>query len=249
MKTILSKISIILCMVCCFTYTASAQFSLDNLLGGSSSSKSSDKQASSAVNDVLSKLAGNTSSNTTDKTTDALTSTLGDILNSAITYNQDLTVADLAGKWVYAEPACKFKSSDLLQSAGGSVVSSQVSKMLASFYKLLGFKSSTYSLTCQSNGDFKMKYKKISLSGDATRAAQKGYFTFEFVKLGSYSLVKVPVYVEIAGDTMLMLFEIDEFVELFRSLVGKAGISTLNKMFDYIDKYEGILIGFEMKRQ
>lgn len=244
----MKKISIILCFISCFSFAAMAQFSLGDILSSSSKKQSEDKSTSTSIQDVLSTLGSSASSSSSSSSND-LTSALGDLLNGVVASNQELTVADLKGTWVYSEPACKFKSSDFLKSAGGDLVASQVSGKLTSLYKKLGFTSSNYRFTCQSDGDFTMKFKKVSASGSVTRASGKGNFTLEFVKLGTVSLVKVPVYVEVVGDKMVLLFETKEFVDLFKSLIGKLGISTLNKVFALTDSYDGILIGFEMTRK
>lgn len=243
----MKKNLILLLIAGCFSYTAMAQFSLENIFG--SSQTQTDDKGKSTLQDVMNSIGEKTSSATSEGSSEDLTSVLGDILSSAVAANQELTVADLQGNWVYVKPACKFKSSNFLKSAGGDVVSSQVSAKLTSFYTRLGFTASTYSVDFASNGDFKMKYKKVPLSGSATRATEKGYFTFKFVKLGSYSLAQTPVYIEVVGDRMLLLFEVDKFVDLFKSVVDKLGISTLDKIFALADGYEGILIGFEMERK
>lgn len=231
----MKKSLILLCLLCSVSYTAVAQ--------------SSSQSGKSALESVLNSLKNQTSSSSSSGASEDITSVLGDILGSAVAANQELTVADLQGNWVYVKPACKFKSSNFLQSAGGDVVSSQVSGKLASFYKRLGFSASTYNVDFASNGDFKMKYKKVPLTGSATRAPEKGYFTFKFVKLGTYSLAQTPVYIEVVGDKMLLLFEVDKFVDLFKSLVDRLGVSTLDKIFALVDSYDGILIGFEMQRK
>ena len=40
----------------------------------------------------------------------------------------------------------------------------------------------------------------------------------------------------------------DKFVALFRSVVSKLGITTLNTVFELVDNYDGVLVGFEMKK-
>jgi hypothetical protein len=44
------------------------------------------------------------------------------------------------------------------------------------------------------------------------------------------------------------LFDADKFVALFRSIVSKLGITTLNTVFELVDNYDGVLVGFEMKK-
>ena len=48
---------------------------------------------------------------------------------------------------------------------------------------------------------------------------------------------------------LLLLYEIDKFIDLFRSVVGQLGITTLDSIFSLLDEYDGILIGFELTKK
>ena len=231
-----------------------------NMLGGSTTSGNSTTTtttpdntqgtSSSGIGGLLNMLGGSTTSgdNTATGTGDAITSALGSILGSVVAANTELTVASLEGTWVYTAPACKFKSEDFLKSAGGDVAASQISQQLAPTYAKLGF-NEQYNYVFDAEGGFVMTVKKLPISGTATKATEKGYFTFEFVKLGTYALATTPVYVEVVGNKMLLLFEADKFIAMFRSVVGKLGITTLNSVFDLVESYDGVLIGFELTKQ
>ena len=240
--------------------------SLLNMLGGSTTSGNSTTttttttpatttdntqgtSSSSGIGSLLNMLGGSSTSsdNTSTGTGDAITSALGSILGSVVAANTELTVASLEGTWVYTAPACKFKSEDLLKSAGGDVAASQISQQLAPTYAKLGF-NEQYNYVFDAEGGFVMTVKKLPISGTAAKAAEKGYFTFEFVKLGTYALATTPVYVEVVGDKMLLLFEADKFIAMFKSVVGKLGITTLNSVFDLVESYDGVLIGFELTK-
>lgn len=260
MKKVLVSISLVLSMTLCVSCTSTAQSTsgLGSLFGNSTSKSSTttttDKDdtstTSSGLGNFLNKLGNKTSStdNNTSEKGDAITSALSDILGGVISANQELTVADLEGTWVYTAPACKFKSEDFLKSAGGDVVAGQISDKLVPTYKKLGF-TSAYNYAFDAEGNFVMTYKSIPLSGAATKTENKGYFTFEFVKLGTFSLASTPAYIEVVGNKMVLLYEADKFIELFKNVVGKLGITTLNSVFDLVDSYDGVLIGFELTKQ
>jgi hypothetical protein len=176
-------------------------------------------------------------------------SVLGDILGNVIASNTELTVESLEGAWNYVAPACKFKSEDLLKSAGGDVVASQISKELAPTYTKLGFTTEAFGFNFEKEGEFVMRYGKLQLPGEAIKAEVQGYFTLEFVKLGTSAIVATPAYFEVVGNKMIVLFEADKFINMFRSVVNTLGITTLNTVFELVDSYDGVLIGFELNKQ
>lgn len=210
------------------------------------------QQSSNPLGGLFEALGGGASNNSNDAasgTGDALGSIIGDIISSAITANQDLTVADLEGKWVYAAPACKFKSQDFLMSAGGEVAASQISEKLAPTYTRLGFTPEKYGVQFDDKGNYIMTFGQLPISGAATKSEEKGYFTFEFIKLGTYALATTPTYIEVLGNKMVILYEADKFVALFSSVVSKLGIKTLDTVVELVNSYDGVLIGFELNRQ
>ncbi len=204
--------------------------------------------STSGIGDILNALSGGSSSNGSSSNGDVM-STLGDILGNVIASNTELTVESLEGAWVYVAPACKFKSEDLLKSAGGDVVASQISKELAPTYTKLGFTSEAFGFNFENDGEFIMTYGKLPLPGEATKSEEKGFFNLEFVKLGTISIVTTPAYFEVVGDKMVVLFEADKFINMFRSVVNTLGITTLNTVFELVDSYDGVLIGFELNKQ
>ncbi len=190
------------------------------------------------------------SSNTTPGNTgEVLNFTLEDVVSGVIGSNKELTVNDLAGTWTYTAPACKFVSEDFLEAAGGELVAGQAAEKLSPIYTKLGFTATTFNFVFDAEGGYVMNYKKIPLSGNVTKSEKAGYFALEFVKLGNKSLVTIPTYISIKGDKMEILFEVDKFVELFRSVVGRLGINSLNTVFQLVDRYDGIMVGFELVKK
>ena len=94
-----------------------------------------------------------------------------------------------------------------------------------------------------------MTYSKLPLPGTATKAEASGYFTLDFLNIGTVAIVSTPAYFEVLGGKMVILFEADKFVNMFRSIVNTLGITSLNTIFELVDSYDGVLIGFELSKQ
>ena len=231
MKSFIAKACIILCTVWGVSCTTNAQ-------------------STSGLGNLLNQLGGNgNTSATSSDNNNGVASTLGSLLSGVLNLNKELTVADLEGTWSYSAPSCKFQSENFLKQAGGAVVASQLSSKLDTYYQKLGFTSSRFSYVFDSEGNFTMNYGKLPLKGTVSKAEKTDYFQFEFLKLGSYALATTPAYVEISGNKMVLLYEADKFIALFRSLAGTLGISALDSIFSLLDGYDGVLIGFELTKQ
>lgn len=228
--------------------TASAQFSgLGGLFGGNKTDSTTHTSSGGGLGDLLD--AVGVGSESLGGTGDVLSSTLGNVVEGVIGGGKEITVADIEGTWAYKAPSCKFLSENFLESAGGELVAVQVVEKVAPIYEKLGFSADSYSFTFDNAGKYVMNYKKLPLSGNITKGEKKGYFTLDFIKVGTYALATTPVYIELHGDKMLLLFEADKFINLFRSVVGYLGIDTLNSVFQLVDMYDGVLIGFELSRK
>ena len=212
------------------------------------SSTTTGSTASQLGNLLNNALSGGTSSGASGSSSNA-TSILGDIIGGVIAANTELTVESLAGTWSYVAPACKFVSEDFLKSAGGEVVASKINEELAPLYAKVGVTNGSFGFTFEESGDFVMNYGILPIAGVATKAEEKGIFTLEFVKLGTIAIATTPAHFEVVGDKMIMLFEADKLVNMLRSVVSKLGITSLNTIFELVDSYDGVLIGFELKKQ
>ena len=73
-------------------------------------------------------------------------------LTSIFSNNKVATADKLVGTWVYEEPAIVFESSNLLQKAGGTIVSSRIEKKLQTVLAKYGIKKGNMKMTFTKNG-------------------------------------------------------------------------------------------------
>lgn len=240
---LISKTFIIACLSMS-VITASAQLSgLGSLLGGDKEEKTSQ----SGLGGILDAIG--VDSDALGSAGETLYSTIENVVEGVVYGNKEVTLADLQGEWAYRAPACKFLSENLLESAGGELVATQVVDKATPIYQKLGFSATNFGFTFDEEGGYIMTYRKMPISGSVTKTEKNAYFTLEFVKIGQYTLAKTPVYINVYGDKMLLLFEADKFINLFRTLVGYIGVDSLDSIFELVDNYDGILVGFELTRK
>ncbi len=175
-------------------------------------------------------------------------STVSEVVNAVIGTQDNLKVSDLAGKWTYSAPACKFESADMLKAAGGEVAASTLEKKLMTYYTKAGITSSRVSITF-ADSTFAMKYGKATLEGSLTRDEESGLFVVTFSALkGAIPVLVIDAAITKHDNTMEMLFDVKRFVQVLSTVATKSQNQTLNSIVSLLEGYDGILMGFEMKR-
>lgn len=182
---------------------------------------------------------------------------LGDLLNSStvnkvvstITGNENsLTVADLAGTWTYSSPACKFESDDLLKSAGGEVVASQLKDKLATYYEKAGITPSRVSFSF-ADSTVVMTYGSAKLNGYVTKNEESGKFKMTFTLVGGHiPVMETDPEITKNGNTMEILFDVEKLVNVMISIASKTQSSTLQTIGNLLSEYDGVLMGFELTK-
>lgn len=182
---------------------------------------------------------------------------LGDLLNSStvnkvvstITGNEtSLTVADLAGTWTYSSPACKFESDDLLKSAGGEVVASQLKDKLATYYEKAGITPSRVSFSF-ADSTMVMTYGSAKLNGLVTKNEESGKFKMTFTLVGGHiPVMETDPEITKSGNTMEILFDVEKLVNVMITIASKTQSSTLQTIGNLLSEYDGVLMGFELTK-
>lgn len=177
---------------------------------------------------------------------DSGSSGLGDVLNVVgALVGGKVEYKDMVGVWSYSSPAISFQSDNVLQKAGGAAASTMLENKIKPYYQRAGltnlkmeFKSdSTFVATA---GKFKAQGKITSL-GD-------GAFVFNFKAFGSVPSGKLNAYAEKSGSNLLLTFDASKLVNLASKIATLSGNSTLKSASSLLNSYEGVNVGFEMKK-
>ncbi len=181
---------------------------------------------------------------------------LKDLLNSsavketisALTGNR-LTGATLPGTWQYSAPACQFESDDLLKKAGGSLVSSQIENKLADYYAKVGIQSGSFCFVFAADSTFSITSGLRTLSGVYTldEEAQTLALAVTVAHTG-IRLATLNTHVSLSGDKLSILFDADKILNLITLLANASGSSTLQAIGSLSGQYDGMRLGFELKK-
>lgn len=167
--------------------------------------------------------------------------TLGNVLSSVLGTDK-MKETTLHGTWKYNGPGCAFTSENALAKAGGEVAASTVKEKLSTQYSKLGLKSTNTQVTFNSDNTFSAKIGGKSFSGSYTFDSDD-----QSVKLQG-TLLSLTGYVKKTTSGMSLLFESKKILTLFQTLSALSGNSTLSTISDISKNYDGVRIGFDMKK-
>lgn len=202
--------------------------SLGALTGGSSDSSSS---SSSSSTGLLGSVLGAATSG----------ETLGNVISSVLGTDK-LSESTLHGTWKYSGAGCAFTSENALAKAGGEVAATTVKEKLTEQYKKLGLTSSNTQLTFNSDNTFSAKIAGKSLSGTYTFDSSNQSVTLKA------TLLSMTAYTKKTTSGMELLFESKKILTLLQTVASMSGNTTLSTISDISKNYDGVRIGFDMKK-
>lgn len=167
---------------------------------------------------------------------------------TAVTGGQSLTTSNVEGTWYYQGPASELTSDNLLTSAAGTLATSQIDSKMEELCTKVGLSSKAFYFTFNSDNSFSCTVKSQNLSGTYTLDNSANTIELKFSVAGKVNIGTMTADLTISGSTMTMLFSADKllsFVTKVSSLTDNSTISTLSAL---AEKYDGLLLGFEMKK-
>lgn len=155
------------------------------------------------------------------------------------------TANSIVGTWKYVAPACQFKGENLLTNIGGDTAGSEVEKKIEPLYQKAGLNTIEYTFNEDKTCSYIVKGKKVEGTYEFDPEAKT--ITIKGGKLG----VKVTAQVVTLGSNMSFLFDADKLLSVVKTITGVASkfstqASALNKL---TEKFNGLLVGFELQKQ
>lgn len=169
-------------------------------------------------------------------------STIGNVISSVIGGGK-LSQESLYGTWRYSGPGCAFTSENVLARVGGEVAAAKVEEKLAVEYGKLGFSASNTQLTFKNDGTFAAKINGKSWNGTYTYNPSDASLQLKGLLLNLKGYV-----VRNGASGISVLFESKKALTLFQTMAAISGNSTAEVIGDISKNYEGVRIGFDMKK-
>ncbi|MBE6276417.1 MAG: DUF4923 family protein [Bacteroides sp.] len=173
---------------------------------------------------------------------------LKDILSGvakAVVGDKVTTEASLIGTWTYVAPDCQFKGDDVLTNIGGGAAGTEVEKKIAPIYEKVGLNTVQYTFNEDKTCSYTIKGK--TTQGTYEFDAEAKTVTVKAGKLG----LKTTAHIVTLGSNMSFLYDADKLLSVVKTITGVASklnssASTINKL---AEQFDGMMIGFELKKQ
>ena len=153
------------------------------------------------------------------------------------------TESSIIGTWTYAGPECQFESDNLLAKAGGEVAAKDVEEKIQAVYEKVGMDGCQY--TFGEDGSYSCTVKGKTSSGTYPFDSDAKTVTMKS-KLG----IKTMAYVTVTGDSMSLVFKADKLMSVLKTVTSAvSGVnSTASAINSITDSYDGLRLGFELKK-
>ena len=149
---------------------------------------------------------------------------------------------NLIATWKYSGPGCAFTSENLLAKAGGEVAAVQIEQKLLPYYQQVKISESNTYITFKEDGTFSSKITGTPFSGNYTfdEASQK--ITLKGL------LLSVNCYAKKEANGISILFEAKKLLTVLQTMSAMSGNKDLQTIGDLSKNYDGVRVGFDMKR-
>lgn len=154
------------------------------------------------------------------------------------------TSIDMTGTWTYSGSAIEFESDNMLNKAGGAVAAGVAEKKLDEQLSKVGIKSGQMTYTFNADSTFSAKLGTRDLKGTYSYDASTKQVKMKFAKL-----LPLNAKVNCTSTSMDLLFNSDKLLKLITTLSGKSNNSTLKTISSLAGSYDGMMLGFSLKKE
>ncbi len=178
-------------------------------------------------------------------------SVLGGVVNKVEeTVSKVNESVSIVGTWKYTAPDCKFQSDDLLSKAGGEVAAKKVEEQMSNYLSKLGFNENTV-YVFNADSTYTSTVAGRTVSGTYSYNKDTNEMTLK-TKIGLKMTAQVSTSL-LNGGSMSLLFKADKLMSLAQTVTGavagKSSNATITTLNTVLSQYDGLLLGFEMKKQ
>ena len=149
---------------------------------------------------------------------------------------------NLIGDWKYAGPGCAFTSENLLAKAGGEVAAVQIEEKVKPYYEQVGITANNTFISFKEDGTFSSKIAGTPFSGNYTfdEASQKITLKGMLISMNCYAKKEM--------NGISILFEAKKLLTVLQTMSALSGNKDLQTIGELSKKYDGVRVGFDMKR-
>ena len=151
---------------------------------------------------------------------------------------------EMCGTWDYSGMACEFESENLLKKAGGAVAASAVEKELNEQCAKIGIVPGKFSFTFNADSTFVNTYGKKQYKGTYSYNAATQSVNLKYARIIGFK-----AKTEVSVKDMTLLFNADKLLTLFTFFGSKSNSTLIKTASNLAKEYDGMLLGFELKKK
>lgn len=153
-------------------------------------------------------------------------------------------MASMVGTWTFSGSAIEFESDNLLQAAGGKVAASAAESKLNEQLSKFGITEGKLAFTFNADSTFNAKLGTRNMGGTYSYNQETGKVNLKFAKL-----VGINAKLNCTSTNMDLLFNSDKLLDLITFLSSKSNNTTLQAISSLADSYDGMMLGFALKKE
>ena len=167
--------------------------------------------------------------------------TVGNIFTSVIGLDK-VSEKGLIGTWRYDSPGVAFTSENLLAKAGGEVAATKIEQEMMPYFQQAGITSQNTSVVFNEDKTFKATIAGKSWGGTWTFDEATAKVTLKGL------LLTINCYAKREYGGIALLFESKKLLTVLQTVAMFSGNATAQKIGDLSKNYDGIRLGFDMKK-
>lgn len=153
-----------------------------------------------------------------------------------------VTKNGLIATWHYNGPGCAFTSENLLAKAGGEVAATKIEQELTPYFQKTGLSADNTYITFNEDGTFQASVGGGSFGGTWTFEEKTAKVTLKTL------LLNMNCYAKREYGGISLLFESKKLLNVLQFVAAMSGNDTVQKVGELSKNYDGIRLGFDMKK-
>lgn len=188
--------------------------------------------------DKVKSAVGTVTSSDNDKK-EGTVETLTNIFSSLKVATKDKII----GTWIYEEPAVVFNSDNLINKAGGSLMSSVIEKKLKENLEKYGFKKGAVTMVFDKDGNFTQTFSGKTLRGTYTIEDKNIQLKY------SGNVSQIIGTTQLDGNNLLVVMDASKLLQYVQVLGAVSKNSTLSAATSFLGNMDGMECGIRFVKQ
>ncbi|MFI3317395.1 MAG: DUF4923 family protein [Rikenellaceae bacterium] len=165
---------------------------------------------------------------------------------TAVTGGTTLSVSSVTGEWNYLGTAVELSGDDIISSAAGAVLTSQLETKLDASCENVGIKVGAFAFVFNSDLTFTSNVGEKNLGGTYTIDADAGQITLNYGVYNTITIGSLTADVTLAGNSMSLLFAADKLLNIVSAISSYSSNESVQLLATLAEQYNGIKIGAEL---